>query len=184
MKRSLLIILNLLFPLVPHAQTSDDAENSGKLGLVLNTGFNGELYAFQAIPSLAYFKNNNQFELGLGFNPFDRADQTLLSGNINYKYFPNGIEQKFNLYFVTHLAIIHNQRNTYYPATYNYLFLNAGYGFQIKLFEGVYLGTNLKMGTFTYYKTSENPYEGFHSTGFFDETGFNLDFQLQLNYFF
>lgn len=183
MKRFILIILILWFPLAHQAQTSN-AENSGKLGLVLNTGYNGELYAFQAIPSLAYFKNNNQFELGLGFNPFDRADQTLLSGNINYKYFPNGIEQKFNLYFVTHLAIIHNQRNTYYPATYNYLFLNAGYGFQIKLFEGVSLGTNLKMGTFTYNKNSENLYEGFRSTGFFDETGFNLDFHLHLNYFF
>lgn len=102
---------------------------------------------------------------------------------MNYKYFPNGLAQKFNLYFVTQLSIIHNQRNTYYPATYNYLFVNTGYGFQIKLFEGAYLGTNVKIGTFTYNKTSENPYEGFHSTDFFDETGFILDFQLHLSYF-
>lgn len=177
------MILILLIPFVHHAQTSD-AENIDKWGIVLNTGFNGELYAFQVTPSLAYLKGNSQFELGLGFNPFDRADQTLLSGDMNYKYFPNGLAKKFNLYFITQLSIIHNQRNTYYPATYNYLFLNAGYGFQINLFKDAYLGTNVKIGTFTYNKSSTNPYEGFHSIGFFDETGFNLDFQLHLNYFF
>ena len=173
----------LLSPLVHHAQTSDP-KNTGKLGFSLNTGFNSELYTFQTTPSLVYMKRNSQIELGLGFNPFDRADQTLLSADINYKYFPNGIEQKFNLYFVSQLVFIHNQRNTYYPATYNYLFLNTGYGFQIKLFDGAYLGTNVKIGTFTYNKSSTNPYEGFSSKGFFDEIGLNLDFQLHFNYFF
>ena len=183
MIRSILIIHILLFPVVLQAQKSD-VENTGKLGFSLNTAFNGELYAFQVTPSLAYLKGYSQFELGMGFSPFDRADQTLLRGDIDYKYFPNGVARKFNLYFVTQLAIIHNQRNTYYPATYNYLFLNTGYGFQIKLFASTYLGTNVKIGIFTYNKTSENPYEGFHSTDFFDEVGFNLDFQLHLNYFF
>lgn len=182
MIRYLLIIQILLFPVVLQAQSSD-VENSGESGFSLSTGFNGELYAFQVTPSLAYLKGNSQFELGLGFNPFDRADQTLLSGNINYKYFPNGMGRKFNLYFITQLSIIQNQRNTYYRATYNYLFLNAGYGFQINLFKDAYLGTNVKIGTFTYNKSSENPYEGFHSTDFFDETGFNLDLQLHLSYF-
>jgi len=183
MIRSILIIQILLFPIVLQAQQKDVA-NTDKLGFSLNTGFNGELGAFQATPSLAYLKGNSQFELGVGFNPFDRADQTLLNGDINYKYFPNGIDRKFNLYFITQLSIIHNQRNTYYRATYNYLFLNAGYGFQIKLFDGGYLGTNVKMGTFTFNKSSTNPYEGFRSTDFFDKTGFNLDFQMHLNYFF
>ncbi len=182
MIRSILIIQILLFPVVLQAQTSD-VEKTGKLGFGMNTGFNGELGAFQATPSLAYLKGNSQFELGIGFNPFDRADQTLLSGDMNYKYFPNGLAQKFNLYFITQLSIIHNQRNTYYPATYNYLFLNAGYGFQINLFKDAYLGTNVKIGTFTYNKTSENPYEGFQSTDFFDETGFMFDFHLHISYF-
>ncbi len=183
MIRPVLIILILLLPLAHQAQTSN-TENTGKLGFSLNTGYNGELFAFQVTPSLAYLKRNSQFELGLGFNPFGRTDQTLFSGDINHKYFPNGTGRKFNLYFVSQLIIIHNERNTYYPATYNYLFLNAGYGFQIKLFEGAYLGTNVKIGTFTYNKSSTNPYEGFYSTGFLDETGFNFDFQLHLNYFF
>lgn len=182
MIRSILIIQILLFPVVLQAQTSD-VEKTGELGFSLSTGFNGELYSFQLTPSLAYLKGNSQFELGIGFNPFDRADQTLLSGDMNYKYFPNGMERKFNLYFISQLAIIHNQRSTYYPATYNYLFLNAGYGFAIKLFDGGYLGTNIKMGTFTFNKSSTNPYEGFQSTDFFDETGFNLDLQLHLSYF-
>ncbi len=170
-------------PLVHHAQTND-SKTTGKLGASFNTGFNGELYTFLATPSLAYLKGNSQLEVGLGFNPFDRVDQSLLSGEVNYKYFPNGLGQKFNLYFVTQLAILHNQRNTYYPATYNYLFLNAGYGFQVKLFDSAYMGTNVKMGTFTFNKTSENPYEGFRSTDFFDETGLNVEFQLHLNFTF
>lgn len=179
MIRSLLITLPLLLPLAHHAQTID-SKNTSQLGFSLNMGFDGELYDFQVTPSLVYLKGNNQVELGLGFNPFDRADQTLLSGDISYKYFPNGPGGKFNLYLVSQLAIIHNQRNTYYPAAYNYLFLHAGYGFQIKLFKGAYLGTNVKMGTFTYDKSSENPYEGFHSIDFFDEVGFNLGFQLHI----
>ena len=183
MIRYLLILQILLYPLVLQAQTSD-VENGSPWGIGLNTGFNGELGTFLATPSLSYLTGNNQFELSLGFNPLDRVDQTILSGDINYKYYPNGMEQKFNLYFVSQLSMIHNQRSNYYPATYNYLFLNAGYGFAIKLFDSGYLGTNIKMGTFTFNKSSTNPYEGFQSIDFFDETGFNLDVQLHLNYYF
>lgn len=183
MKHYLFIFLFNLIPFWNQAQTTDKSATR-KLGFVLNTGYNGELRAFQANPSLVYVKRNSQFELGVGFNPFDRADQTLLSGDINHKYFPNGMDHKFNFYFITQLSVIHNERNTYYPATYNYLFLNLGYGFQIKIFEDAYLGTNVKIGTFTYNKSSENPYEGFNSTGFFDEVGLNLDFQLHLSYLF
>ena len=183
MIRSILIIQILLFPVMLQAQKSV-AKNTSKLGFSFNNVLNGELSTLLTTPSLAYLKGNSQFELGLGFNPFDRTDQTLLSGEINYKYFPNGVAEKFNLYFISQLAIFHNQRNTYYPATYNYLFLNAGYGFQIKLFDNAYLGTNVKAGTFTFNKSSTNPYEGFQSTSFFDETGLNLDFQLHLNYYF
>ncbi len=184
MMRNYLIILFInLIPLLSQAQANDE-EDSRKLGFVINTGFNGELYALQVAPSVFYGNEKSQFEFGIGFNPINRVEETFLSGEINHKYFPNGTNRKYNLYFITRLSFVHNERNTYYPATYNYLFLYGGYGFQIKLFEGAYLGTNISMGAFSFNKNSQNPYEGFSKSAFFDEIGMGLETQLHIGYRF
>lgn len=183
MKNQFLLLLLSLIPLVNIAQSIDHNPQKG-LGFALNTTFNGELFALQVTPSLLYNKGNNQFELGIGFNPIDRADHTLLSGELSYKYFPNGTAHKFNMYLLTRISLIHNERNTFYPATYNYLFLDGGYGFQIKLFEGAYMGTDVSIGTFSYHKNSQHPYEAFATNNFLDEVGFCLDFGFQIGYRF
>jgi len=183
MRHYIILLLILMIPFVNQAQ-STPRDNNGKFGFVLNAGFNGELYALQVAPSIAYSKDINQFEFGIGWNPFDRGDQTLLSGELNYKYFPNGTDQKYNLYLFTQLAFVQNHRDTYYPATYNYLFLTGGYGFQVKLLERAYLGTDIGLGAFSFSKRSENPYDGFSEIAFLTDIEMCLEAQIHICYRF
>jgi hypothetical protein len=151
----------------------------------LNSSVNGELHPIRIVPSLTYSKGKNQLELGLGFNfTALRKSQKLLSSELNYKYFPNGTENKFNMYLIARFSYINSARDTYYPTNYNYLFLNGGYGFEIKANKRVYIGTNISTGIFTYSKKSDIPYEAFASQKLFDTFRFNLAFQFNVGYRF
>lgn len=154
----------------------------GKLGFSINSAINGEIYPIRLIPSITYFKNNSQYELGFGIHPFFRKDQDIYSAEFNYKYFPNGTDNKFNMYLIGNLSFIHNARQTFYPTDYNYIFLNGGYGFQLVPFKNGYMGTNISIGMFTNNKRSEVPYPAFAEQNFFDEFGFNLAFQFNIGY--
>lgn len=181
MKAYLLTLLIGLTSTVSIAQT-DTATN--KFGFAINSSLNGEVYPIRLVPSVTYLKNKNQFELGLGIHPFIRKDQNIYSVEFNHKYFPNGTDNKFNMYLISRVSYVHNPRETYYPTTYNYLFLNAGYGFQIVPFKNAYLGTNMSIGTFSYAKKSEVPYPAFQEIALFDTFGFNLAFQFNIGYRF
>ena len=181
MKPYLILLLVSICPLLIQAQTSD---STNTFGVTINSSLNGELYPVRLIPSLTYTRGKSQFELGIGIHPFIRKDQKIVSGEFNYKFFPNGIDHKFNMYLVSCFSFIHNARETYYPTTYNYLFLNGGYGFDINAFGNFYLGTNISAGIFTYSKKSEIPYDSFASKQLFDDFGFNLAFQFNIGYRF
>lgn len=181
MKPFILLTLISLLPLLTHAEASD---STGRFGFAINSSCNGELYPIRMVPSLTYIKGKNQLELGLGFHPFIRKDQKILSGELNHKYFPNGNKNKFNIYLITRFSYINNPRDTYYPTTYNYLFLNGGYGMEVKASEHIFMGTNISAGTFTYSKKSKIPYDAFASQKLFDEFGFNLAFQFNLGFRF
>lgn len=181
MKYILLMILISLMPLLAQTQTTD---STGKFGFVMNSSLNGEVYPIRLVPSVTYSKGNNQLELGFGFHPFIRKDQRIMSCELNYKYFPNGTVNKFNMYLVGRLSYVNNAKDTYFPTTYNYLFLNGGYGFEINAFRGLYLGTNVSIGAFTFSKSSENPYLEFAKSNMFDKVGFNLAFQFNIGYRF
>jgi hypothetical protein len=88
------------------------------------------------------------------------------------------------MFLITRFSYINDVKETYFPTTYNYLFLNGGYGFEINAFKGVYLGTNISIGVFTYGKNSENPYLNFAKNSMFDELGFDLAFQFNIGYRF
>ena len=181
MKHYLFIIIIGLIALKSRAQNEAIVR---KFGFSINSSINGEIYPIRLVPSITYLKNKSQLELGFGIHPFIRKDQYIFSGEFNYKYFPNGTENKFNLYLIANLSYIHNPRKTFYPTTYNYLFLNGGYGFQLCPFENAYMGTNITIGTFTYSKQSDIPYESFVRKDFFEEFGFNLAFQFNIGYRF
>ena len=83
MKKYLLILWFGLIPFIHYGETEDFPKG---FGFALNTSFNGELGRIRLVPSVVYFKKNNQFELGVGFNPFIRDSQKLLSTEFNYKF--------------------------------------------------------------------------------------------------
>jgi len=181
MKYYIFLSLISLIPFVANAQSND---SKGSFGFALNSSINGELYPIRIVPSLTYIKGKNQLELGFGFNPFTRKSQKLLSSEFNYKYFPNGTENKFNMYLIARFSYINSARDIYYPTNYKYLFLNGGYGIEIKAYKRVYIGTNISTGIFTYSKKSDIPYEAFASQKLFDTFRFNLAFQFNVGYRF
>jgi hypothetical protein len=181
MKKYILLTLILLSFTLIYAQSD---EFPGRFGFALNSSFNSELKPLRIVPSLTYLAGKSQFEAGFGFNPFILKEQKILSGELIYKYFPNGIENKFNVYLSTRFSYIHDKRETYYPSTYNFLFLNGGYGIEIKASKNISLGTNISAGVFTFSKKSEIPYEAFARQGFFDELRFNLALQFNIGYRF
>ena len=183
MKFILLIIAINLIPRLAIAQESD--MNFNGVGITLSSSSNSELNSILITPGISCHSGKHQLELGVGFNPFNQKDQRMLSGAFNYKYFPNGRGNKFNLYLMMSFAYVNQLRKTYYPATYQYLFLNGGYGFQIKTFKGMYFGTNINIGTFTNSKHSENPYNAYYgSENLFDEFGVSLTCQIIVGYHF
>lgn len=181
MKQLIIIVLISLTPIISRAQSTD---RTGRIGFAINSSFNGEVYPIRLVPTLTYLKGKAHFELGFGFHPFIRKDQRIFSTECNYKYFPNGTDNKFNMYVTGRLSYIYNSRNTYYPSKYNYLFLNGGYGFQLYATKDLYLGTNFTVGTYTYSKRIEIPYEDFSKKDLFDEFGINLAFQFNIGYRF
>jgi hypothetical protein len=177
-------ILLTLFSLIPFLANAQSNDSTGSFGFALNSSVNGELYPMRIVPSLTYIKGKNQLELGFGFNVTDRKFQKLVSSELNYKFFPNGTENKFNIYLIARFSYIDSARDTYYPTNYNYLFLNGGYGIEIKAYKGAYIGTNISAGIFTYSKKSDIPYEAFASQKLFDTFRFNLAFQFNVGYRF
>lgn len=181
MKYLIHIVFVCVMPFFGYAQTGEPANG---FGFALNSSMNGEVYPIRLIPSITYLNGKSQYELGFGFHPFIHTDQNILSGDFNYKYFPNGIGNKYNMYLITSLSYVNNKKLTYYPTKYKYVFLNGGYGFEINAFKGAYLGTNITTGAFTYQVKSKNPYEGFAKNELFDEFRFNLAFQFNVGYRF
>jgi hypothetical protein len=182
-KHYILIVMASLIPYLSSAQKSNSPGSSW--GFALNSSFNTEVNAVGLVPGASYYKGKSQFELGVGFYPFVVKSQRIVGGNFNYKYFPNGADNKFNLFLIVSGAYVNQLRKAYYPATYQYLFLNGGYGMQLSLFKGAYLGTNINLGTFTNSKRTENPYKNYIGTqNIFDEFGMNLAFQVNVGYRF
>lgn len=168
-------------PWLNHAQST---ESKGRYGANINSSINGELYTFMLAPSLTYTKGKSQLELGVGLNLNKRQEESLWSSELNYKFYPNGMDNKFNLYFLTQIAYLNRAQHSFYPANYNYLFANGGYGFEIKAHKDIYIGSHISVGAFSYNKTSENPYLEFSNSEFFEEFDFNLSFQFNVGYRF
>jgi hypothetical protein len=136
------------------------------------------------VPSAVLTINKHQLELGTGTNPFLRKDQKIWSGELNYLFFPNGREKKYNLYFITHLSYMNVERATFFKQVDRYFFYNVGYGFTVSLSKKVYLGTNFTAGGYLPKQRSENPYSHVEETKPGSESGFNVGLQLNVGLHF
>ncbi len=183
MKKYIIIALLGLISFASKAQSTD---STGKFGITINTSINGVLAPVRIVPSVTYTKGKNQLEFGFGFHPFNLEQERILSFELNQKHYPNGMSNKYNMYFISRATLINNRRNTFYPATYTYLFLNAGYGFEVHPIPGAgfFIGTNMTMGAFTYSKQSDTAHEMFQSQKMFEKFGYNLSLQVNIGYRF
>lgn len=155
MKNSILFIC--LFSLF-NVSAQEKSETSNKhFGVALNSSIMAEIGGVTIAPTGFYYVNKHQVELGFAVHPFYTSSSARrLGAELNYKYFPNGIDNRFNLYFSTNLTYT----NEYYEQTYssnnyryerktNFLTLTGGYGFQLSLFKKAYVGTSLNLGVTT-----------------------------------
>lgn len=174
----------LMIGLAPLYSLAEATDSTGRFGVTINSSLNSELYRMRLVPSLTYIKGKNQLELGVGMHPVFNYDQQLISAEFNHKYFPNGTDNKLNMYLISRVTYVNNQRETYYPSTYNYIFTNAGYGFEINAFAGFYMGTNVTAGAFTYSKRSSVPHKAFQRKDLFEDFSFNMAYQFHIAYRF
>jgi len=151
----------------------------------VNSAVNGQVLPLRLIAAGTYRLGVNQFELGVGFHPFFRREQTVISTDFNYKLFPNGRSNKFNTYLLANLSYIYTSRVTFFPTTYNYLFLHGGYGIELASNIGTYMDTNVSFGGFTSRKNTENPAAShLDAERFFRSFGSSINFQVNVGYRF
>lgn len=182
MKKLFLLSMCSLFALLATAQSN---RTNRTFGLAINSSTNGELAPVRLVPTATLTIGNNQLEAGLGINPLTRNQHRIHSAELNYKYYPSGMVNTVNPYFLARVAYVHDARDQYYPATFNYLFAHAGYGFEINLQKGLYLGTNISLGTYTNSKNVQNAYPHLYTKEkLFDSFGLTLAGQVTCGYRF
>ncbi|MEM6927998.1 MAG: hypothetical protein AAF602_13790 [Myxococcota bacterium] len=176
-------LAGVLFGLVPLTGNANEPD-APRFGVALNSSASGEVYPMLLVPSGILLLGKNQLEVGIGFHPFIRRDQRVWTGNFHYKYFPNGIDTVFSSYLLGRFSYVNNARDTFYPTTYHYLFLNGGYGVSLNNPNGLYVSTDVSIGAYTFDRRSDNPFAGFGEDRLFDEVGVNLTYQFSLGYRF
>lgn len=164
---------------------AEPAPPASGFGATIGSAVNGEVLSARLIASGLYYNGRHQVELGVGFHPFFRQEQDVLSVDANYKLFPNGREDTLNTYMLANLSYINASRVTFFPTTYHYLFLHGGYGVELNGLAGSYIDTNVSFGGFTYAKDSENPASSYlDADQFFEDVGFSVSFQANVGYRF
>lgn len=152
-------------------------------GVALNSAFNGEVTPLRTIATGVFIKNKNQFEFGVGFHPFIRNEKNISSIDVNYKWFANQHSGYFNMYLLANFSYINTKLVTFYPTTYDYLFLLGGYGVELSSNSGFYVDTNVSFGGFTYKKDSQNPAMGYlNDEQFFKEFKPSMSIQASIGY--
>lgn len=127
---------------------SQDRDSSVVYGLNINTVFHGDQFSFLQGPAFVLEKNKNQVEIGMLYNTFDRS-KNALGGQFNFKHFPNGKSDKFNLFFLLNTTFLNSSTDSTNPITKNQWSFNGGYGFRQRIKDKLYYNTSLSFGILT-----------------------------------
>jgi hypothetical protein len=136
---------------------AQDLDKPNRFGAAVNSSIWDGYRSISIAPTVTYLKGKHQFELGFGLHPFTSDNVRMLSTEFNYKYFPNGIENRFNIYFLTNFTHSNKLIRQSLDTRDNYLILTGGYGFQVKVLKNAYFGTNVNIGGLTKSRSSEDP---------------------------
>lgn len=184
-QRLLLPLAFTLASLAPSAASAEPKEKERGFGATIGASMNSEVLPMRLTAAGLYHQDQHQLELGVGFHPFIRSEQTILSTDFNYKLFPNGRDNKLDMYMLANLSYINTSRETFYPTTYHYLFLHGGYGVELNGLADSYIDTNVSFGGFTYSKKSENPATSYlDAERLFRDFGVSINLQVNVGYRF
>lgn len=165
-----------------YCQTAEENKEV-RFGVALNSGFTATIGELSTAPTGILYVNRHQLELGFDVYPFSFNSPRVFGLALNHKFYPNGIGQRFSLYFTTNLTytnsfIDHHYIVNNYQTTYNYMSLLGGYGFDLKVLKKAYIGTSLNVGIITNNRKSTNTGASYNYK-MFDR--FQLDGAIRLN---
>jgi hypothetical protein len=194
MNHLLVIFFLICFSFSLQSQTETNKKER-YFGVAINSGASTAPFALSTNPTGVFYINRHQIELGYGLYPFNNEEQRIWGTHLNYKYYPNGIDQRFSLYFITSLTYTQKVENKkfyndigpnpyimHYQNKFEYLSLTGGYGFDLKIFKNGYIGTCLNIGLITRSATFE--LLTWPEEKMFEEYGPNVALRLNIGYRF
>lgn len=155
-------------------------------GISLNGAYRIENVGLIAAVSCFYHKNGQEIGLGVVTQPFYNAkNRTYIGAQLNYKFFPNQLENKFNLYFTSYLNYLARLLNGNYSYNTHSLSLTFGFGFQVKISKNFYLGTDIGVGfTTSSLSFNGNPPPYAYAYGLFTDYDFDAILNFNIGYRF
>lgn len=168
--------------------TAQSDEFDRQFGFAMNMNLSYAVLNPSIAPTFIYYKNKQQLEIGIPLRPGSFRHPRVLGVDVNYKIYPNGIENNFDLYFLTTIQYA----NAYWDKTSyidphivsaNSLSFLGGYGFQIRFAKNTYLGLDLSAGINSMSrKSTSSSYP--ENTKLFDSFQFDAAIQLGFGYRF
>lgn len=131
--------------------SQDTSSVKGRFGVVVNTSIDGVIGEWSFAPTGLFYYNKHQIELGLCIYPFNFSTPRMIGGALSYKYFPNGISNRFNMFLSADFNLTNefSPKHIYYnnyERTYNYFSILGGYGFEVKFLKNAFIGTSFNFG--------------------------------------
>jgi hypothetical protein len=169
---------------------SQKEEKKNRFGCAINSGILSSISRIGIAPTATYLIGKNQLEFGIVIYPFSNNNYQMFSCDFNYKYFPNGIANRFNLFFETNFNFFHTTEFRHFHPNYdfydikkNQLNLNGGYGFQYNVFKKTYIGTNINIGIGTENRIEDRP-DFLPTKQLFNNYYLNVGFGINIGYRF
>lgn len=181
MKPSILTMLIFCISSIAFGQV-DSGTKEIHFGATINSSVSADVGSFSIAPTATYYSNGSEFGLGFAIHPFKIKNPRIFGIELSYRYYPNGISNRFNLFFEVNSTYTnsfrdHLYKNNNYQTTYQFLNLLGGYGFELRVFDGLYLGTSLNIGGSTRSRKDTNTGTN-NNYGLFEQ--FDLDGAIRL----
>lgn len=197
MRITSIVLLTLTICLVNNVFSQrDSVPRKFQFGISSNLSVNRYNYGLSNSYVAVILINKHQFELGPKIGLLDRHDHHQNFGiEFNYHYYPNGATKKFNSFifantdYFYHSEHYRDNHSGYFleksSTTYNFYSFNIGYGFNARIYKGVYFGSKFGCGLliedFEYKRTSTSLNEDYGSTHFANDI-YNWHVQPKFNF--